>query len=174
MQKIILLALIVVFSSKSFSDVGLGISIESDEGQLYVPFEISDQFRIEPTFIYRMNDSVEGYGGSKTEYKEAGVGAIVKNHLATDVLFYYGFRLSYLSSKIEFRSSSGNSKMDGYSVSPILGFEYYPITRLSIGAEAGLVYATLDGRESSFFDEGDSNEKYTYTNTSLILRFFIK
>lgn len=158
---------------------GIGVSVQDSGSKIYVPINVTEEFRIEPTFSYaKQNSDREDYSESEFKTYELGVGLFGIKSIVPEFNFLYGINLGVLrgSSENEYESSGlkYESDMKGISVSHIIGFEYYFVQNISIGSEVAIVYSSLDITDSDNFDdeEDKSSQKTIATDTSLNIRFY--
>ncbi len=81
-----------------------------------------------------------------------------------------------MKADFEFKSSFQDEKteLDGYSLSPTIGFEYYITENISLGGDISFHYEDLDGNEIDREDDEkiDASQKTTDTDTSVNIRFY--
>ena len=156
------------------AQTGIGVSVQGDAGTIYVPVEISDAFRIEPTFEFRHNneEQVDGDTYSMTNMK-LGCGLFGKTELLEQLRTYYGVRLGYVYTQRE-RSAGVSSDYDvqthGINVAPTLGLEFYITDRFSVGGEIAWYFQYDHGAGDGDF--GVDNETTTGTDSRLVARFY--
>ena len=159
--------------STSAADVGIGVSIQSDDSLIYLPIDINKQIRLEPSIRYVKDEQEFGNGsGFEQESIELGIGVFGLASIGESIRAYYGGRLAYVNNEFEQSNvfigggiflTEGDS--DGYRISPTLGFEYLINERLSIGAEAEYFFQDLEG------DDNGTDRETSGTDTRLIVRF---
>ncbi len=159
-------------SSVLAADFGIGVSARSNDGWVYAPIDISKSFRIEPGVRYSSNDTTVAYGTVQSsldsEAWEIGIGVFGRKQVDEAVNFYYGGRLAHVDRSTKSRDiSSGitfreETKQDGYSIGPTIGFEYLFGGHFSVGGEASYVFTEL---------EGDIDQSGSGTETRLIFRY---
>jgi hypothetical protein len=176
------------------ADVGLGVSVQSNDSWIYVPIDIGTKVRLEPSLRYFEGDSTsevhQSFLGSqvqttiKSESKtyELALGVFGLTDVLESVRIYYGARLAYVDTKSEVRMSEqfGNTvdrtleetKSDGYRISPTLGFEYFLTKRFSLGGEAEWSYQDVDSEHSeTAVPRAKADSKSSGTDTRLIARY---
>lgn len=144
------------------ADFGIGVSARSDDGWVYVPIDISKNFRLEPSVRYYSSDSTTAQGTNETVLEsdalEIGIGVFGLKQIEEAAHLYYGARLAYVDRSTESRSvSSGITfrdelELDGYRIGPTIGFEYLFAGHFSVGGEASYTFVELEadlGREQS-------------------------
>jgi len=162
---------------------GIGMSARSGETEIYLPIDITSQFRLEPSIQYSQNkSSVSSSGSDIVDDRDSKVttymltlGAFYQYHVHNAVTIYSGIRAGYFESDSTFNSlgSETSLKGDGYSVAPTLGIEYWFIDSFSIAGEVGYVF-----NKSEFQDNITAFDTYQFDNESqttmsrLILRYF--
>lgn len=170
------------------ADFGVGISVRSDDGWLYVPIDVSKSFRIEPSIRY-VNSELkidQGSFQSKDEVEtwELGVGAFGLRRVTEAAHIYYGARFAYVDTQ---NSTDGTgsfgqrvrseSQQDGYRIAPTLGFEYLFGGHFSVGGEASYSFLELEGETRSRVSGGLPSPGATIdqssqgTQTRLIFRY---
>jgi len=184
---VVLICLLAVNTS-SAADFGFGASFKSNESTIYVPVHIGKHFMVEPFFRYEDRDS-QNFGAeisSKDSIIGVGLFAVLKPLEKASV--YLGARAAYVDQEQSITTpifgviqpNPGSSlqrktKQDGYSIAPTLGFEYWIIEHLTIGAEVAWEYVDLDGSYTSNFAPSSStsvDSKSNGTRTNIILRFY--
>jgi hypothetical protein len=97
------------------------------------------------------------------------------------VRLYYGARVAYINNETKQRIATSfgasedvteeKSTLDGYRISPTLGFEYLINQHFSVGGEAEWFYQDLDSDVSQTDVTGTASLKSNGTATRLIVRF---
>ena len=157
MKKLILLVSVCILSVSALSDTGIGVSFQGNDGRVYIPHDLSDSLRIEPSIrYYKMkfsnNLDVENY--------EIGIGLFYKKETIKNMRILIGARAGYIDlDQTALNASSG----DGYFIAPALGFEYFIGEKFSIGGEVALNYRKTTQ---------DTFNSFTGTDTSLSARFY--
>ena len=171
MKKIVALVLCASAVPAWAADVGVGVSIESNDSTIYVPIDFGDSFRVEP-FVNFSKTKHSSYGNqSSVETLQIGTGLFALKPLGDSIRLYYGGRLSYLDLESTANYFGGNSyyydsrEGRGYRVAPTLGVEYSFNSHLSFGAEAAWFYQDVDDSNANGIEE-----RGTGTDTRLILR----
>lgn len=152
MKYFLTLLIALTFAINSYAaKAGVGVFVQKDGGGISVPIDISDSFRIEPTFEYARFEENNLYGvPSNPEFITTevglGVGLFGQRKIDKAVNFYYGARLnySYYSFERTNPSPSATDERHGYKAVPTLGLEYFLTDALSLGAEAGWYFEYLD------------------------------
>jgi hypothetical protein len=180
MKKYLALSL-ALMSTTALAQVqtGVGVSVQDSGSKIYVPINITEEFRIEPKFSYaKQSSDREDYSEFDFKIYELGIGLFGVKAIAPEFNFLYGLNLGLLrgSSENKYDGSENKyeSEMKGVSLSHIVGFEYYFVENISIGSEVALVYSKLDETYSSSFDDEDdkTTQKTIATDTSLNIRFY--
>lgn len=184
MNKFIIVALMAMGTSvPSFtSDVGIGLSVRSNDYAIYVPYKASDRIQLEGAIRYaHQNDENEWSGTtpehwrSSTTFTTAGIGVFWLQPVGEKGRAYIGPRLTY--ARNENKSSSPgysvSNKGDGYAIAPTIGYEYFPVKNVSLGGEVGLEY----GRFNQSFTRDGINDSASHSSSSgttsaLILRVY--
>jgi hypothetical protein len=140
--------------------MGLGGSIRSDDTAIYLPIEISPAFRVEPFYQWSETDSTPG---SSTETRQLGAGGFFRFEVYDHLQTYAGGRLSFV--EMEF----GGGDLDGFSIEPTVGIEFWATQRFSLALEAFLYWQDLDGNNGA--GAAVENEA-SGSSTRLLVRFF--
>jgi hypothetical protein len=154
MKKLLTVAAIGLLSSLEVfaADVGLGVDLNSGSNTVYVPINLANGIRIEPYFSTYKYTNENNYS---YDYRVStlGAGVFKVSEAANNTNIFWGARAGYIDGK----------SYDGYSVAPVLGFEYYLVKNLSLGADVSLEYEHIN-------DVNDSSS--TKTKTSLGVKYF--
>ena len=170
------------------ADFGIGVSARSDDGFLYLPIDVSNSFRIEPSVRYgttELSYTEDGdVDGQETETWEVGVGLFGLKQVTEAAHVYFGARLAYVdmeSTTTQVLPPFGDvvrseSTQDGYRVGPTLGFEYIFGGHFSIGGEASYTFIDLEGESRASIDDFElstleTEQKSNGTQTRLIFRY---
>jgi hypothetical protein len=170
MKKILIAGALLAVSAAASADVsvGLGVSLrDSDQATVYVPIDINNQIRIEPTInVFASEDEL---GDTKVENEGFALGAGVFFLMPTDhsVTLYVGGRLGFVSNEYKATTYAPSGAVlateeidrDGFRIAPTVGFEYNFNDHISLGGEAGIGYSDVDDSE------------FTGTTTNVIFRY---
>ena len=140
LRTLLLSSLILFFCTNLFSQeekdsefkIGIGISLfniadyewdyeSAGSNDIYIPIDINDKFRIEPSVGFSISNYSEGFS--------AGIGGFGKSTIS-DFNLLYGMRFAYNSNEI-------------LTIAPTVAGEYYFINHFSLGCEVqlrGLIY----------------------------------
>ena len=143
--------------------VGIGGSVRSDDTSIYVPIDVSPVFRVEPFFGLSKTDLTVGGASTSSESRTLGAGGFLRLDLHERIQTYFGGRLAYVE------VDAGGSNLDGFSVEPTAGAEFYVTERVSVALEAFLYYQNLDGSNGA---GAAVEEENTGTDTRLLVRLF--
>jgi hypothetical protein len=195
MKRALSIALLAGCSSHVLAaDFGVGVSVQSNDAWIYAPIDVTPAFRIEPSIRFFDAESESqtqssSFGlpittsvKSASDQRELAVGLFGKASLGESVRLYYGARAAYIDveTKLRILSRFGTfedlveeeSSMDGYRISPTLGFEYLINEHFSLGGEAEWFYQDLDSDISrTDVATGTATSKSNGTATRLIVRF---
>jgi hypothetical protein len=194
MKRALWIALLAASSSQVLAaDFGVGVSVQSNDAWIYAPIDLTPGFRIEPSIrIFSAESESQtqssGFGlpittavKSDTDQYEFAVGLFGKTALGESVRLYYGARAAYIDNETKQRIATSfgttedvveqDSSLDGYRISPTLGFEYLINEHFSLGGEAEWFYQDLDSDISQPDVAGTAKLKSNGTATRLILRF---
>jgi len=174
------------------AEFGLGVSAKSDDGWIYVPIEINDKYRVEPSVRYQSSEfsysdpagmSSDAFRRQESDTLELGIGVFRLMKVAESAQFYFGGRVAYVDTKTTLGSTityipgpiistQSETSQDGYRIGPAIGFEYLFGEHFSIGAEASYTFLDLEGESgvgSSFRTEIE--QKSNGTDTQFIFRY---
>ncbi len=194
MKRVLCAVLLAAAASQvSAADVGIGVSVQSDDSWIYVPIDFGSSFRLEPSIRYRdassksvsydefLNSTITLTADSDTTTYELGVGLFGLKQIGDSLRVYYGGRIAYIDAKQELRFTTDfgigdeqreEVETDGYRISPTLGFEYLFNEHFSIGAEAEWFYEdTESDRRVTDDPPSNADAEVTGTDTRLIVRF---
>ena len=195
MKRALSIALLAACSSHVYAaDFGVGVSVQSNDAWIYAPIDVTPGFRIEPSIRFFDAESESqtqssSFGSpvtssvkSQSDQRELAVGLFGKASLGESVRLYYGARAAYIDNETKLRIATRfgtledvveeESSLDGYRISPTLGFEYLINEHFSLGGEAEWFYQDLDSDISQNDDvAGTANLKSNGTATRLIVRF---
>ena len=168
MKKTIIPFLIAISPVLAASNIGLGVSLDSDNNTIYIPYDLSETIRIEPSLSYSKSYN----NSSDTNSLEAAIGLFKKQEIVQKMNALVG----YIRFESDYDGSAVNSQTDGngYSIAPTLGFEYYLTDNFSVGAEASVRYmkSEVEIKDSSSTKTNSYDTSSTQTNTSASLRFY--
>ncbi|HJW09353.1 MAG TPA: outer membrane beta-barrel protein [Holophagaceae bacterium] len=162
-------------------DVGIGVSLKTDDSAIYVPWKLSPHLMLEGRLEYqRYSSESTNPGLGSTEYKmttySLGAGLFGQSRLTESTRMYAGGRLSYIDQKQDqgpyLPGFYYKDSRHGWAVAPTLGVEYFPIKQLSLGAEVGLSYAKLNGVNSGGGADSTARTSSTDTVSALIVRYY--
>lgn len=159
MKKLLTFAAIGILSSVEVfaADIGVGVDLNAGSNTIYVPINLSKEFRIEPYFSTQKTYDEDDYS---YRYSKFGVGFFKVTEVADKTNLILGARAAY----IDGHHSYDNSDFDGYSVAPVLGFEYFPVKNISVGADVSIEYGKID-------DDGYKSST-SGTKTGLALKYY--
>lgn len=196
MKRVSLLLLPIALSANSAFAIqpGLGVSIKSNDSNVYVPINFGAHFRLEPYLGYSKYESSENKNTSTSRETEIGVGAFGISKAINNTSIYYGARISRLESTRHSTytdsssysdseySSTTKQTLDGYAIAPVLGFEYFVTPQFTLGAEASWIFSDLDGKykRTSSYSYGedtaplDIDTKQNSTSTRMLARYYFR
>jgi hypothetical protein len=135
-------------------DIGVATAITGNP-PIRAQMDISPTTRVEATFR-RTATRFETYS---LRNHTLGVGAFLMREPAEAVQLYYGARAAWLNQRL-----SGSHTDNGWSVGPVVGFEYFIGNSVSLGAEADWTYSSLGS--------GDFRVRSDSTNVNVMLRYY--
>jgi hypothetical protein len=196
MKRALSIALLAACSSHVLAaDFGVGVSVQSNDAWIYAPIDVTPGLRIEPSIRFVDSESESqtqssSFGvpiatsvKSESDQRELAVGLFGKTLLGESVRLYYGARAAYIDNETKqriatrFQNSEDvveeESSLDGYRISPTLGFEYLINEHFSLGGEAEWFYQDLDAdiSQTDVDIAGTAKLKSNGTATRLIVRF---
>lgn len=194
MKRALSIALLAGCSSQVLAaDFGVGVSVQANDAWIYAPIDVTPVFRIEPSIRFVDSESESqtqssSFGSpvttsvkSQSDQRELAVGLFGKASLGEAVRLYYGARAAYIDNETKLRIATRfgtsedvleeESSLDGYRISPTLGFEYLINEHFSLGGEAEWFYQDLDSDISQTDVAGTAKLKANGTATRLIVRF---
>jgi opacity protein-like surface antigen len=150
------------------ADFGIGVSVRSDDGWVYVPIDISKNFRLEPSVRYSSRETsspsvAPAYASLEVDSLELGIGVFGLQQVEEAAHLYYGGRVAYVDTSIT-QTFRDESSQDGYRIGPTVGFEYLFGGHFSVGGEASYMFVELDG-------DDNSEQSSSGTETRLIFRY---
>lgn len=175
-----LLLLISFVSLFSYADVGIGVSFKDNQGAIYVPVNINENFRIEPSLYYQKSQD-ERDDGTESDYLYLTVStSFYKISKLTDQShLYYGAGIGYIENHRDYRTGGTYPRNDrvrasGYQIAPTLGAEYKLTEDFSISAQVALIYQHIetDDLDKISGEKLKETDKDLLTNTNIVLRFF--
>jgi len=177
-------------STSSHKVVGVGASFKSNEGFIYIPIHLANNFMLEP--FLRYEDSHLDFAGSKSASESYSIGAgFFGVFTPTEkAQVYIGARVAYVNENSKqpistlvlsdgpfpvppvVETVTSKTEQDGYSIAPTLGFEYSLFDRLSIGGEVAWKLTKLEGLTGSQETRVNFDSKSNKTTTNIILRYY--
>jgi hypothetical protein len=196
MKRALSIALLAMCSNHVLAaDFGVGVSVQSNDAWIYAPIDVTPGLRIEPSIRFVSSESESQTQSSsfglpittslklESDQREVAVGLFGRASLGESVRLYYGARAAYIDNETKQRIATSfdtiedvveeESSLDGYRISPTLGFEYSINEHFSIGGEAEWFYQDLDSDIARADTDiaGTAKLKSNGTATRLIVRF---
>lgn len=190
-KQITLVALGTLIISTASAKVGIGVGISSESATIFLPVDLGQYVRIEPAFEYQKYDRSEEYSDlnrtDEATYAELSLGLFGRFTVYENLKGYAGLRLgyNYESNESTRVSTSGTEyterDLQGYSIAPTLGFEYFFVENFSLGGEVSWYYRALDGditvnqipvSGTPDLMTGDTENTRTGTHAKLLARFY--
>jgi hypothetical protein len=164
-------------------EVGIGVSFFQDSGMVFVPISVTQNFRVEPYAGFyktsRSSDSPMQSSSNSSSNSVLGTGLFATGRVLENVQLYGGGRVAYVRRKQSYASSSSSypsqdttTSTSGYLVAPTMGFEYFLLKNISIGAEVGISYTRTSGSENNSANEADTRESTSGTSTAMTIRYY--
>lgn len=171
-------------SGASQGKYGIGISV--NEGGALMSFSVNvEKFRIEPIAGFRLierDDSVDPYGFySNYEEREVdlGCGIYHVSSLTENLDMLLGLRVMYVdyTEETELYDANGTGTevfdMDGYELSPAVGFEYQLNKHIGIAGFLRYTYQYLSGEfETDYALDYKRDVGVGTTETELFVKFY--
>ena len=182
---IVTATLVGLISTNCFAlEFGIGIGANDYDRTIYVPINITNNFRTELSLGYSSNDRKSATDSEANFYDgysiETGIGLFFLKDVYEKTQIYYGCRLLYINGESKWNYSSGynyNDKSSGYGIVPTFGVEYLITDHFSLGGEIEFFYTNLNGKtEESYPDTDtvsyDTNSTSSGTNGRVVLRYY--
>jgi opacity protein-like surface antigen len=184
MKKILFVAAVAAASSTSYAaEFGIGVGFV-EGGTIYFPINLANDIRVEPylgfstdEWKYRYNNPIQNNNSQKYTETSIGVGVFKILNQSDKLNLYIGGRLGIGSN--EWKTSNSNpmlsdskNKSSGYSISPVVGVEYFVVQNLSWGAEASIVYSNKN--EQSTYGHKSSNTRTETGVTIVTIRYYFE
>lgn len=156
-------------------EAGVGVRLNGTAGAtLYAPLKLNDAFMLEGTLSHQQfKEETTPAAGSTTTFEtkatEVGVGLFWLKGLGESTRAYAGPRLSYGK---ESTTSGLRADSQGFTVTPTLGVEYFPVRHVSLGGEIGLAYGHQTGHATDVSGEASTRKTQAYTVSSVVLRYY--
>jgi len=169
-------------------DIGLGVSMNTQATDIYVPWKILPHLKLEglASFEHQHSAQTESFAdanGVPVQYSSTssgsstslGAGVFWLQPLTHASHLYMGPRIGFSTSK--FTSNTGTasayrSNTNGLFIAPTLGFEYFPIKALSLGGEIGVSYSKDHSSEHGYNQGHSAHDENENTFSKLILRYY--
>ena len=168
--------LLSLLSSKCIAaEIGIGISLESRDQIIYLPINITNNFRTELSFRYASSENETSSYTSEDDNLEIGIGLYAIKKLYEKTQLFYGCNFLYYDSGYESSYTSPPSSSSGdytsYTIAPTLGIEYFVTDHISLGGKAEFYYADAEVEYSSN-PSSNSDRTFMGTNTNLAFRYY--
>ena len=159
------------------ADVGLGLSVRSNDTAIYVPIGINEKFFVEP-YVRQLHQTIDLKTvavSAKSDTLMLGIGGFYVKPLADSFHLYFGGRIAYLKQEADSvvitgffpqTATKSTTRVDGFRVSPTLGIEYAFNDHLSIAGEAEYFFQDTDANRDDTPDQSANG-----TDTRLLIRF---
>lgn len=172
----------VVKKKPQMRKVGIGTALSASTGlapvAIYVPINITKQFRIEPEIGWTITSNDATAGGNTTTTTtnayRAGIGAFFLNKLGATTRLYVGGRVTALMLSTDDGDKTTTTHTHT-NIAGVLGAEHFFTMRFSLGAEAqanitmlGEGEADVDGTTDKMGDAGS----IISSNTLLMARWY--
>ena len=184
----------------AFAEVGIGVSLKSNDASLYIPWQITPNVRLEGEFRQLSQDTEQSgvttisatsqninYKGD-SDSTQIGAGLFWTNDLQNSITLLLGLRLNYVESKTSSSQTlsastvaNTHTDLDGFEWAPTLGLEYTITDKVKVAAEVNYFRQDIDGKGRSVQTGGFSGDitnvsdlelSASGTNTRLVLRYF--
>ena len=198
MKKILVAVVTATLSTEvSAVDFGVGVSAKSDDSWIYLPIEITQNFRVEPSVRFSQTDSTqesaeERFGGlttttvdSEMDQFQVGIGVFGVLPIKESVRVYYGLRAAYIDAEtsstvvsrfetptfVDENTFKFKNSADGYRLAPTLGFEYFLNESFSIGGEAEWFYEDVEQDNEQQEEQTSLDQTRHGTDTHVVIRY---
>ena len=169
-------------------DIGLGVSMNSNGADIYVPWKLHPHLQVEGlvSFDHQRWVQTDSYVDTTgATVKESSISSGSTTSLSAGVFWlqpvthashlYMGPRIGFSSSK--FTTDTGTpsayrSNSTALFIAPTLGFEYFPIKQLSLGGEIGVSYTRDHASDHDVLHENAYRSENEATFSKLILRYY--
>src|SRR5262245_27641222 len=98
--------MLACFSHAAAAEFGIGVSVESNDTQIYLPIDIDEKWRIEPSLRYFATRSSLNDSSFSSKSLELAVGGFRLLSLRDSIRMYVGGRVSYIQVEGESRFAS--------------------------------------------------------------------
>lgn len=167
----------------SAGDLGLGVSMKTGEDTLFLPYRISERLMVEGKAWHGHTASSSQTPGIGTDSQTwdslgLGMGLLWRRPLGESLSMYGGPRLGYQSVRNHFNNPGGpgwftETRLHGWTLTPSVGVEYFPVKHLSLGGEVGYEMTRMTGiSDQNGMPSTTLKSTSTSTVTSLILRYY--
>jgi hypothetical protein len=156
--------------------IGVGATVNTNQGYISVPLNLSPVFRLEP-FIgldyHRETDRTSPLGDVITTNREfdLGVGAFFLQDMGSQVELIAGgkIELGFVKDQVEDKASNVtvSDSFTGFGIAAVGGAEYYFSPRFALGVEAELGLRTAEAVT-------DVRDTFVYTATFVTAKAFFK
>ena len=155
--------------------VGFGVALAPSNAlpvpvAIYIPINVSKQFRLEPEFGFTVSTLNDADGSeTSTQQFRIGTGAFFVQKLGKTVRLYVGPRITVLLTTIENSPESGDTvetSNTSFNVGGSLGGEYFFTSRFSMGAEAQINFTSIG--ETEVDGEGTGGDGSVIGTNSLV------
>ena len=126
--------------------VGIGASVQSDNGTIYIPYRIN-ALLVEPFVNYQRNDqNTDNRGSAEVRRYRVGVGGFLQKSLNENVGLYYGGRifLTRMDEQYDDGYRSYDRDYRGWGIAPTVGLEYMLSDHVGLAVETAITYESLD------------------------------
>lgn len=158
-------------------EAGIGMWWNGGPGIL-VPVKVGEHLALEGLLSFQEDNRNVQFNGSTFEdrWKSESIGVALfwQRSEGESARFYAGPRIAYIRSAQAYIDQLGqrsDSTSHGWSVAPTMGMEYFPIKRVSIGAEVGLSYSSTSGTANGNLG-GVVKARDLSTTSSVVIRYY--
>lgn len=146
------------------AEFGLGATLNSDASTIYIPINITKEFRLEPFIMsYKQNQDETSYQDANNyRMNQYGLGLFKVKEAANNTNIFMGARIAYFS-------GDNGGKFNGYTLAPVIGFEYFPVKNFSLGADAAWEYSHITSND--YYSDEYITKSYR-TKTSIAFKYY--
>lgn len=165
-------------------EAGIGFSTKNRSYSIYMPVKLNDIWVVEGVVSSSRNkyNNVEGGSYSYGSYRNHafGVGVFWRRSVVEKTYFYVGSRFERFTGggttglNASFVAYETEYRLSGNSISPTVGFEYFPTRNISLGADVGYRYSREHYDSYTYSPPLSFIDSYTRTSTEITNNFIVR